>query len=73
MIQKIRDILIHYKFRPNFRCWKGNKTTETCAHWNYDETWYGGEFFITGFFIHIQLYYFSFHIYLGWWKFKLER
>lgn len=30
MLQKIRDILIHYKFRPNFRCWKGNKTTETC-------------------------------------------
>lgn len=70
---KLKDILIWYRFKPSLSIWFTKSKGKTHSHYLYEETWYGGETFISGVFIFIQLYFTRMHIKFEWWTIVFRR
>jgi hypothetical protein len=67
---KIKEIMVWYKLNPNLSIWFTKMKVGTHIHKLPDETWYGGYWFNSGYFILIQLGTFAVHIKFSWWKIK---
>jgi len=72
----LEEIHIWYRFNPLVSVWTDNINNEVLYKsdiwWNYAQTYYGGRYFTTGFFIYIVLSKRkSLHININWWTLNL--
>ena len=66
---KLKEIFVWYKFKPNIEIWSNLKikNNKPYAHKMPDETWYGGYWFNTGYFIFFK----GIFIEITWWRIKI--
>lgn len=69
-MSKLKNIKIWYRFRPSIDIWFSKTKIKTHFVEMPNQTWYGGEWFNTGYFALIQCHIFSIHIMFKWWKLK---
>lgn len=67
---KLKDILIWYKFRPSINIWFSKMEGKSSYSKIFDETWYGGDPFLMGWFWFINLKFTTIHILIKLWKIK---
>ena len=67
----LKEIRVWYKFKPELDVWFSKMKGKTRLHGLPDETWYGGYWFNSGYFVLIQCRLFAIHIMLKWWKIRI--
>lgn len=68
---KISDIKIWYRFKPSIDIWFSKSKGKSSIFKLWDETWYGGDSFVLGYFAFIQFNFIALHIKFKWWKIRL--
>lgn len=62
------EIRVWYRFRPGLNVWTSKMKGKSHIIKQPDETWYGGYWFNSGYFVFIQCELFAIHIMLKWWR-----
>lgn len=67
---KYSEIIEWYSFRPELSFWISKRKGKNYSFKLFDETWYGGYWFNTGYFAFVQCKLFAIHILFRWWNFR---
>jgi hypothetical protein len=68
---RYKEIKVWYKLRPSLSMWTSREKGKSLISKLPEESWYGGYWFNSGYFMFIQFRFFAVHIMFRWWRLRI--